>query len=178
MIYQEGDVTFLGIAYCTVGYQHGILRWCFLAATISQSILLSHGNRSGSYPGKNRGLERGVSCVVVVPRRRYSAIELVLANMNARMRRRIFIMLRCLISKLTSNNTLPQRMMTESAIGGACVLGSSNGSRESTKEDLTLRSCLPGNRQFSNLINTRGWERKCFSFLRNSHYLMSTAIES
>ena len=48
--------------------------------TISQSILLSHGNRSGPYPGKNRGLERGVSCVVVVPRRRYSAIELVLAT--------------------------------------------------------------------------------------------------
>ena len=48
--------------------------------TISQSILLSHGNRSGPYPGKNRGPERGVNCVVVVPRRRYSAIELVLAS--------------------------------------------------------------------------------------------------
>ena len=52
----------------------------FFAVTISQSILLSHGNRSGPYPDKKRGLERGVSCVVVVPRRRYSATELVLAS--------------------------------------------------------------------------------------------------
>ena len=51
-----------------------------LSITISQLILLSHGNRLWSYPGKNRGLERGVSCVVVVPRRRYSAIELLLYN--------------------------------------------------------------------------------------------------
>ena len=52
----------------------------FLLSLLSQLILFSHGNRLGSNPGKNRGPRIGVSCVVVVPNRRYSATELVLVQ--------------------------------------------------------------------------------------------------
>ncbi len=58
--------------------------------TISQSILFSHGSRLESNPDKNRDSEIGVSCVVVVPRRRYSATELVLSKVRSQQSDRMY----------------------------------------------------------------------------------------
>jgi len=126
-----------------------------LFGTISQSILLSHGNRSGPYPGKNRGLERGVSCVVVVPRRRYSATELVLANMSEKMRMKTNTMLRCLTSRFTSIRIPSPRKNIWSSKGKAYVRGSSSGSKGNMKGSKILKNYLPGSKLSLSLIGCK-----------------------